>query len=469
MKKNARILSLLLSVAMVFGLMAVPAAAKEGSAIVTVAAATEDVKAGETVVLTVTVTDNPGVAGASGKVVYDEATFEFVGLIAADNGMNLYNINGSAFTLEGTVNVTGDFEMFSIELKALADVAAADVDVTIEGKLSNEDGEIVAADYIGSKVTTGGSTTGGSTTGGNTTGGNTTGGNTTGGNTTGSNTTGGNTTGGNTTGGNTTGGNTTGGNTTGGNTTGDGDTGSDDDGDTTVETVISTESEAAVTEGEVNETLKEAAGENAAYYDVTVNVTVCTKGLAADAEHTDCDETRPATDEELAAYIEENGGIPVVLDIPEGTSPDTHTYIAYAIVNNEVVELEVTVTEDGKLSVLVPGAGTIALAWTEIVVEEELSDAIIIPRLLPVTVKVEEGAKVNTTAKFLIAYGARRTINITVEEGYEVADIIVNGKSVGAADSYTLKGVAKAQTIVIKTAEVVEEVVEEAITEEIAE
>lgn len=85
---------------------------------------------------------------------------------------------------------------------------------------------------------------------------------------------------------------------------------------------------------------------------------------------------------------------------------------------------------------------------------------VVMPRLLPVTVKVEEGAKVNTSAKFAIAYGARRTIKITVEEGYEVADIIVNGKSVGAAETYTLKGVTKAQNIVIKTVEVAEEVAE---------
>ena len=78
----------------------------------------------------------------------------------------------------------------------------------------------------------------------------------------------------------------------------------------------------------------------------------------------------------------------------------------------------------------------------------------ILPRLLSVTVNVEEGAKANTSEKFAIAYGARRTIKLTVEEGFEIVDVVINGKSVGASDTITLKGVVKNQNIVVKTAKV---------------
>lgn len=90
------------------------------------------------------------------------------------------------------------------------------------------------------------------------------------------------------------------------------------------------------------------------------------------------------------------------------------------------------------------------------------------PRTFNVTVKVEEGGKVNVKGinimkkpTFKIAFGASRILNITPDEGYEVEDILVNGKSVMdkvtfRLDSakYTLKAANKNYVIEVKFAEI---------------
>ena len=79
--------------------------------------------------------------------------------------------------------------------------------------------------------------------------------------------------------------------------------------------------------------------------------------------------------------------------------------------------------------------------------EHEQPNTMIFPKLFNVTVKAGEGGKTNVSEKFLIAYGASRTIKITPDEGYGVADILVNGKSVGAADIYSIKGANQNYTV----------------------
>ena len=60
------------------------------------------------------------------------------------------------------------------------------------------------------------------------------------------------------------------------------------------------------------------------------------------------------------------------------------------------------------------------------------------PRLFQVTMRVGEGGSVNVPDSFSIAFGATRTIKITPNEGYAVADVVVNGKSIGAVTEYKL-------------------------------
>lgn len=66
-----------------------------------------------------------------------------------------------------------------------------------------------------------------------------------------------------------------------------------------------------------------------------------------------------------------------------------------------------------------------------------------------VTIKVEAGenGSVDVPAKFFAAVSSSRTFNITPDEGYEVADITVNGVSYGPAYSVKLKNIKTAMDI----------------------
>ena len=64
------------------------------------------------------------------------------------------------------------------------------------------------------------------------------------------------------------------------------------------------------------------------------------------------------------------------------------------------------------------------------------------PYLFNVMVEFGKGGKINAPDTFLIAPGANRTIHITPEDGFRVADVIVNGISVGAGEMYTIEDAA---------------------------
>ena len=229
MKK--KLLVALLSLAMALSFTMAPAFAV-GKPTVTVETAADAVEVGTTVVLRVSIKDNPGFTNYEWNIRYDKARLE---LTAIDSEFDINsNTNhprtGFGYANYGRANsYTKDTDLFTLTFTVKADAAAGNAEVTIESDNFKDKGTAIDAEYVAGGVTvngtTGGSTTGGSTTGGSTTGGSTTGGSTTGGSTTGGSTTGGSTTGGSTTGGSTTGGSTTGGSTTGGSTTGGGTTG----------------------------------------------------------------------------------------------------------------------------------------------------------------------------------------------------------------------------------------------------
>ena len=229
MKK--KLLVALLSLAMALSFTMAPAFAV-GKPTVTVETAADAVEVGTTVVLRVSIKDNPGFTNYEWNIRYDKARLE---LTAIDSEFDINsNTNhprtGFGYANYGRANsYTKDTDLFTLTFTVKADAAAGNAEVTIESDNFKDKGTAIDAEYVAGGVTvngtTGGSTTGGSTTGGSTTGGSTTGGSTTGGSTTGGSTTGGSTTGGSTTGGSTTGGSTTGGSTTGGSTTGGSTTG----------------------------------------------------------------------------------------------------------------------------------------------------------------------------------------------------------------------------------------------------
>ncbi len=59
-----------------------------------------------------------------------------------------------------------------------------------------------------------------------------------------------------------------------------------------------------------------------------------------------------------------------------------------------------------------------------------------LPFLCALDITVGEGGSANASGNLLIARYATRTLRFTADEGYEIADVLVNGKSVGAVSKY---------------------------------
>lgn len=82
-------------------------------------------------------------------------------------------------------------------------------------------------------------------------------------------------------------------------------------------------------------------------------------------------------------------------------------------------------------------------------VYEDTAHDYVIPilNLLSLNVKAGEGGSISPEGELIIALGAGRTFTITPDDGYEIEDVLVNGKSVGAVEKYTLKA-ATADTVI---------------------
>lgn len=73
-----------------------------------------------------------------------------------------------------------------------------------------------------------------------------------------------------------------------------------------------------------------------------------------------------------------------------------------------------------------------------------------------VVLQLGEGVTINTKEAFSMHFGARRTINFTVADGYEITAITVNGEAVEVADHYTITAASEDYVIVVTTAAVAE-------------
>ncbi len=83
------------------------------------------------------------------------------------------------------------------------------------------------------------------------------------------------------------------------------------------------------------------------------------------------------------------------------------------------------------------------------------------PWLHVINVKVGEGGSANASGELLIAKYASRILHFTPDEGYEIADVLVNGKSVGAVATYRVVAATANMTIEVQFAPIVEETEEE--------
>lgn len=70
--------------------------------------------------------------------------------------------------------------------------------------------------------------------------------------------------------------------------------------------------------------------------------------------------------------------------------------------------------------------------------------------VLTLTVRAGEGGSISPEGDLYIAFGAGRTFKITADEGYEIEDVLVNGKSVGAVEKYTIKAATANTTVEAK-------------------
>ena len=221
MKSRKRLLSLFLSLAVMFTMSITTAAAIDAdngsAAIIAVETVKQTVKVGDEVTLNVSIANNPGFVAFDFTIQYDKEKLELQGIEKGSfEGSPVGNTATGKVNFIGDVQqeCTGDGRLFILKFKVKADCSSG-TNVTLETTtFKNASNVMINASVVPggiSETSTGGSSTGGSTTGGSTTGGSTTGGSTTGGSTTGGSTTGGSTTGGSTTGGSTTGGSTTGG------------------------------------------------------------------------------------------------------------------------------------------------------------------------------------------------------------------------------------------------------------------
>ena len=64
-----------------------------------------------------------------------------------------------------------------------------------------------------------------------------------------------------------------------------------------------------------------------------------------------------------------------------------------------------------------------------------------------ITASAGEGGAINPSGTIRVPAGGDRTFTISAAEGYEIADVLVDGKSVGAVDSYTFENVRASHTI----------------------
>ena len=186
MKRTKRLISVLVSLAMILVMMAVPAFAA-GSATVTVGSAAEEVAPGDTVSLPVTIENNPGFTNYEWNFVYDTTRLTLDSIEADPSVVVNANKNGQGYAACAYATAQmGDETLLTLHFTVKDNAPSGTVEVKIESDNFNNgsSGEDIAveASYVAGTVKvvgTGGSTTGGSTTGGSTTGGSTTGGSTT--------------------------------------------------------------------------------------------------------------------------------------------------------------------------------------------------------------------------------------------------------------------------------------------------
>jgi len=143
----------------------------------------------------------------------------------------------------------------------------------------------------------------------------------------------------------------------------------------------------------------------------------------------------------------------VEADVTRAEEGDTVTVTVTPDKGYDFDSITVTDSEGNEITVNDLGSGRYSFVMpnddvnVSVSVLKNRNGDIILPRLFRLTASAGEGGSITPAGDLLIAYGASRTFRITAEEGYEIADVLVNGVSVGAVSRWTVKGAAADTTV----------------------
>jgi len=137
-----------------------------------------------------------------------------------------------------------------------------------------------------------------------------------------------------------------------------------------------------------------------------------------------------------------DGGTPVLDE--DITEDEFREYVENILEENGFEDVEVIVDSFESDGSSIHGTVIIQIDDISITIDFDLAlkqDTLpIIPKLYSLTVSAGEGGTISPAGNLLIAFGASRTFRIVPDEGYEIADVRVNGRSVGAVSKYELRG-----------------------------
>lgn len=158
------------------------------------------------------------------------------------------------------------------------------------------------------------------------------------------------------------------------------------------------------------------------------------------------------------AWITSSAGTDIYWGYPTGTDRNTNFTLLHFtglhrdgtnsgfdlddIAGAAIERIDVENTENGiKFHVDAGGFSPFALVW------EERGPIVPPTTYYTITATAGEGGAIAPDGTVRVAQGADRTFTISAAEGYVIADVLVDGESIGAVDSYTFENVRQNHTI----------------------
>ena len=158
------------------------------------------------------------------------------------------------------------------------------------------------------------------------------------------------------------------------------------------------------------------------------------------------------------AWITSSAGTDIYWGYPTGTDRNTNFTLLHFtglhrdgtnsgfdlddIADAAIEIIDVENTENGiKFHVDAGGFSPFALVW------EERGPIVPPTTYYTITATAGEGGAIAPDGTVRVAQGADRTFTISAAEGYVIADVLVDGESIGAVDSYTFENVRQNHTI----------------------